>query len=310
MPEAFRADYPSNPYRVDPIYVRMTDPRNTNDNRAAIPSVRDLFGQLSVTSQFKVSLFFGSTPTQDDNVNNWLINCGIFDDPLASMKYEFMCHSATLPGSTFSTIDEVGSRQGITEKFPILRQFPEFTLDFYVDSNYGIIRLFEEWMNYINPLYSGFTSNQPSRSGSTSTRDSLDTNDYYRVKYPSQYKRAISITKFERNILTSDSLKDSAFEETPSMLTYRFLNAFPTNLTALPVSYEGSTITKTSVSFSYDRYVVQRHQGTRDLSQPNNVTQDGQRISRSQFQGSGSPLGQNKVNIAFNPKTTLLNPDS
>jgi hypothetical protein len=27
-------------------------------------------------------------------------------------------------------------------------------MTFYVDAEYGIIRLFEEWMNFINPLYS------------------------------------------------------------------------------------------------------------------------------------------------------------
>ena len=55
---------------------------------------------------------------------------------------------------------------------------------------------------------------------------------------------------------------DRSFSETPSMLTYNFVNAFPTQLTALPVSYEGSTITKTSVTFAYDRYVVQKHTST------------------------------------------------
>ena len=59
MAEPFRYDYPSNRYRVDPIYLRMTLPRSTNDGRGALPSVQDLFGELSVTSQFKVSLFFG-----------------------------------------------------------------------------------------------------------------------------------------------------------------------------------------------------------------------------------------------------------
>jgi hypothetical protein len=49
---------------------------------------------------------------------------------------------------------------------------------------------------------------------------------------------------------------------TPSMLTYYFVNAFPTQLTALPVTYEGSTITKTTVTFNYDRYVILNHQGT------------------------------------------------
>jgi hypothetical protein len=67
---------------------------------------------------------------------------------------------------------------------------------------------------------------------------------------------------------------------TPSMLTYKFINAFPTNLTALPVTYEGSTITKTTVSFNYDRYVILNHFGTGSnqyINEP--VSEDGQTIS-------------------------------
>lgn len=43
-------------------------------------------------------------------------------------------------------------------------------------------------------------------------------------------------------------------------MTYRMIDAFPTNLTSIPVTYEGSVITKTRVSFSYSRYVIERNQ--------------------------------------------------
>lgn len=266
MAEPFRADYPTNPYRVDPIYIRMTTPRNTNDGRGALPSVQDLFGELSVTSQFKVSLFFGETvgtTNSDEDINSWLQTCGIFAEDLSSLRYEFMCHSAALPGASLGVFEESGSRQGISEKFPYVRQFPEVTLDFYVDAEYGIIRLFEEWLNFINPLYA--TSNNVSDRaragsyrGSTSSQENFDRNNYYRMRYPETYKRKIAITKFERNI----DVQEGDVISTPAMLTYEFLNAFPTNLTALPVSYEGSTITKTTVTFTYDRYVVLKHLGT------------------------------------------------
>jgi hypothetical protein len=35
MAEPFRPDFPANQYRVDPIYARMTLPRNTNDGRGS-----------------------------------------------------------------------------------------------------------------------------------------------------------------------------------------------------------------------------------------------------------------------------------
>jgi len=270
MPEAFREDYPSNPYRVDPIYARMTLPRDSNDNRFGLPSAQDLFGELSVTSQFKVTLYLGDTFSTDDglpdrDINAWLVTCGVLganlfngnNAYLNSLRYEFMCNETSLPGSSLSMLEEVGSRQGIVEKFPNRREFPEISMTFYVDAEYGIIRLFEEWLNFINPLY-----NQNGRATTGSSRGGVERfNDweFFRFRYPNTYKRGLAVTKFERDTYMSP-MKDIV--RTPSMLTYYFVNAFPTQLTALPVTYEGSTITKTTVSFVYDRYVILNHKGT------------------------------------------------
>lgn len=313
MAEPLRYDYPGNPYRVDPIYIRMTEARNTDDGRGSLPSVRDLFGELSVTSQFKTTLFFGDTTSSaasDSDINSWLVSCGVFAADLSSLRYEFMCHSAALPGSTLSIFEETGSRQGISEKFPTMRQFPEVTLDFYVDAEYGIIRLFEEWLNFINPLYvttgdsdSADRARRGSYRGSTSNRASFDQNNFYRMRYPDTYKRKIAITKFERDI----DVKNKQVVSTPSMLTYEFLNAFPTNLTALPVSYEGSTITKTTVTFTYDRYVVLKHWGQNNSEFSDLLTSTGQRIVHSSIPASGSPTGQNKNSLTTNPSATSLN---
>jgi hypothetical protein len=268
MPEAFRDDYPQNPYRVDPIYTRMTLPRDSNDNRFGFPSVQDLFGELSVTSQFKVTLYLGDTfPSTDSDrdINAWLVSCGVLGSELFngnnaylnSLRYEFMCNETSLPGSSFSMLEEVGSRQGVVERFPNRREFPDISMTFYVDAEYGIIRLFEEWLNFINPLY-----NQYGRATKGTSRGGVERfNDweFFRFRYPNTYKRGLAITKFERDTHMSP-MKDVV--RTPSMLTYYFVNAFPTQLTALPVTYEGSTITKTTVTFNYDRYVILNHQGT------------------------------------------------
>ena len=281
MAEPFRPDFPANQYRVDPIYARMTLPRNTNDDRASLPSVRELFGELSVTSQFKVTLFFGdtaSTRDADRDINSWLVSCGVLGSNLQSLRYEFMCNETSLPGASLSMLEETGSRQGIVERFPNRRDFPEITMTFYVDAEYGIIRLFEEWLNFINPLYSEsgrLVSGNP-RGGVGQFFD----DQFFRFRYPNTYKRDVAITKFERDIFVNPNTKD--VEKTPSMLTYKFLNAFPTNLTALPVTYEGSTITKTTVSFNYDRYVILNHFGTGENRYENTTTtSNGESISLS-----------------------------
>jgi hypothetical protein len=287
MAEPFRPDFPANQYRVDPIYARMTLPRNTNDNRAALPSVRDLFGELSVTSQFKVTLFLGDTypdRNSDSDINAWLITAGVLggllpdvgSTYLSGLRYEFMCNETFLPGASLTMAEETGSRQGIVERFPIRRDFPEITMTFYVDAEYGIIRLFEEWMNFINPLYN--KGGRLSRANPRGGVGQLNDDQFFRFRYPDTYKRDIAITKFERDIFVNPNTKDVT--RTPSMLTYKFINAFPTNLTALPVTYEGSTITKTTVTFNYDRYVILNHFGTGQNQYANEpVSENGETVS-------------------------------
>ena len=124
-------------------------------------------------------------------------------------------------------------------------------MTFYVDSEYGIIRLFEEWINFINPLYNE-TKGRQSSGNPRGGVDRFEDNEFFRFRYPNTYKRPIAVTKFERNFVRNTDGNVS----NPTMLTYKMLNAYPTNLTALPVTYEGSTITKTTVTFAYDRYVI------------------------------------------------------
>ena len=107
----------------------------------------------------------------------------------------------------FELSTEQGTYQGITETFVKAREFPQLTLDFYVDSQYQVIRMFEEWMNFINPYTTQGYADAGSTGGSTYSTPNLETNNYYRFRYPNTYKRSISVTKFERNypLTTSDS---------------------------------------------------------------------------------------------------------
>ena len=305
MAEPFRPDFPANQYRVDPIYARMTLPRNTNDDRASLPSVRELFGQLSVTSQFKITLFFGdtaSTRDSDRDINSWLVSCGVLGSNLQSLKYEFMCNETSLPGSSLSMLEETGSRQGMVERFPNRREFSDISMTFYVDAEYGIIRLFEEWMNFINPLY-----NKKGRLVSGNPRggvNQFDDEQFFRFRYPETYKRDIAITKFERDLFVDPNTK--VVEKTPSMLTYKFINAFPSNLTALPVTYEGSTITKTTVNFNYDRYVILNHSGTGQNKYENTTTtSNGETVALSSPNTTWGNTLDNFTNLTFGVNSAI-----
>ena len=187
-------------------------------------------------------------------------SCGITNDSSKTLTYDFMCAEAVLPGATFDVGEESGSRQGIIERFPTRRIYSDFNLTFYVDAEYNVIRLFEEWMNYIDPLYDkdGFYDGSPNGQGQGRFKQK---ENYFRFQYPDTYKKNIAITKFEKNFLVKPNQSSATIDQ--STMTYYFMEAFPTNLTALPLSYEGSTITKTTINFSYTRYTVDKHIGTK-----------------------------------------------
>jgi hypothetical protein len=204
----------------------------------------------------------GATGEQDNKLIKYLSDCGITNDSSKTLTYDFMCAEAVLPGATFDVGEESGSRQGIIERFPNRRVYSDFNLTFYVDNEYNIIRLFEEWMNFINPIYR-FSTNESSEQQPASPSGQggfEDANNYFRFRYPDQYKRIISITKFERDFLVNPNDPNSPTKN-QNLLTYQFIDAFPTNITALPLSYEGSTITKTTINFSYTRYTTIKNTG-------------------------------------------------
>lgn len=223
----------------------------------ALPSALDMFGSPSVTSQFKVSLHL-SVGNSNDALESWLSDSGLLQNLNEVVSYDFMCSETSLPGASFNVFEEVGSRQGIIESNPLSRVYPTFDMTFYVDSEYRTIRLFEEWMNFINPIYSYGGIVNPNPSGSA-YGDAKNRPDFFRLRYPDEYKRIISVTKFERDFHDNPAkVKDTYRSQTT--ITYRMIDAFPSNITAIPVTYEGSVITKTRINFEYSRYVIERNQ--------------------------------------------------
>jgi len=213
---------------------------------AKMSRVSAIIGKLSQTSQFMVNLNLAAGGT---GVNTHLTSCGLLNDP---KSYDFLCSDVTLPGSSFDMSEESGSRQGVIERFATRRIYTDFDLTFYVDDDYNSLRLLEEWMNFIDPIYSSGSVYQGSGNGQTGFSES---DNFYRMKYPNEYKRDISVVKFERNFLANPSVPNSGFRP-QSLIKYTFIDAFPMNIVAIPFSYESSTITKVTASFNYSRYVV------------------------------------------------------
>ena len=232
----------------------------SEDLYLSIPNASPIFSKLAISSQFKVSLDLVRRSASGDNLGlyDYLTNCGIFNDTTStSEKYDFLCSSASLPGSNFNISEELGSRQGMTERFATRRIYNEFDLTFYIDDDYNTLRMLEEWMNYINPIYNEtngrYDGNQSSQSNAYQER-----NSYSRFRYPDDYRRKIRITKFERDFLENPNDRNNTFKNMP-LLTYHFIDTFPVNINAVPMSYDGSTFLQVTVVFSYLRHTIEKH---------------------------------------------------
>ena len=193
----------------------------------------NVFGNVAQTNHYLVSFSgFGKTGLLGDLSKHLKTKFDVDTKEIVD-NTGLMCNEASLPGSSLATSEVKDNFMGISQEFAHTRLYTDIDFTFYVDSNYNNLRFFEGWIDYI---------------ASGSNANEYGTNYYRRMRYPDTYKcSAMTITKFERNIEKS---------KTPTTLSYKFINAFPKTVAAVPVSYGGADILRVSVSFNYDRYIV------------------------------------------------------
>ena len=155
------------------------------------------------------------------------------------LNYQFLTEDlglyvsdAVIPGSSFADVEVSGDRQGITERFPHTRIFDDVTFTFYVDRDYNVMKFFEVWTEFINPLKRAATGQNA---------------NVMRLRYPGFYKCRMSIYKFN---------KDAFTDPRGGAIAYTFINAWPYSIASTPVSYNGSTLLQLNVTFRYDRYTT------------------------------------------------------
>ena len=192
------------------------------------------------------------------SLEDYLASCGVLDNHNGIHRFELLANEAVLPGSTMSVVTETGSRQGITEKFASQRAYNDIAISYYIPADYSSLRLFQEWINFINPLYfsAGDGEEAPAVRGAPGGYpDAVDKYGFHRFRYPNEYKKTMSITKFERNVGSSTSeLTGNMFA--PNALSYKFINIFPTAIQDVALTYQNSTVLQITVEFAYDRYVM------------------------------------------------------
>ena len=162
------------------------------------------------------------------------------------------CSEAVLPGSNLQTSTVDGLRQGMSQHYATFRRFPDITLTWYTQQNYMTNDIFNAWMEFISP----------NEVRAPLTRVS----SFRKMRYPSTYKIPMEITAFSKDVKgPPDRLTKDPGVRTPSSITYFIEQAFPTSIVAAPLAYGKAELIKTSVTFKYENYSIQRSSRTGEI---------------------------------------------
>ena len=205
--------------------------------RRSLAEIKAKLLNPATTSHFQVNI--GSPSRADGTFSRFLRQSGVnFDQDQLNIS----CSDASLPGSRLATSEILNNFPGVRERHVYRRGYDvQINLTFYCDADqYLPIRFFEAWMNYITNTTN---QNDPNFNGGAE-REGY----FYRVKFPREYRGALEITKFEKNLDERRKTKT---------LTYKFVNCFPLAINSMPISYDGSNLLKCTVGMAYSRYFIE-----------------------------------------------------
>ena len=163
-----------------------------------------------------------------------------------------LCKATSLPGSSLATHDASTEFYGVTQKSAYRRQFDgSIDLTFYIDSDYGMLYMFEGWLEYIMQMQCD--SGDPNSKGVT-----------YTASYPDSYRCLLYLHKFNKDHQGVPSSRRGVHGAAanvygePGNIIYTFVEAFPQNISSTSVSYDPSQNLEFTVSFAYTRYITSR----------------------------------------------------
>ena len=196
--------------------------------RITIPEAKTLIGPLAENNQYLVT-FSTLNPQISDYLTNYSGVSNLND--FLSRRAGILCSNASLPATAYATGEVKDNFMRIPQQFAHTRIYTDIDFSFYVDKDYTLLKIFEGWMEYMS-------------SGSNSSVKQNEIGYYRRMRYPDTYKvSSMYINKFEKDYKKA--------------IRYRFVNAFPKSMTNIPVNYGPAEVLKITVSFNYDRYILQ-----------------------------------------------------
>ena len=196
----------------------------TTPTKRGVSAVKANLLNPALTSHFEVEIPFSAVPFMNGEL-----------DSSDQLKLLLNCSEVSLPGSQIATIDINNDYTGVTERHGYRRMFDEsMDFTFYVDAgNYLPIKFFEKWMKGVMNEQEG-----PAKSKSYT----------YRARYPDSYMadQGLKIRKFEKSFDQNES----------GILEYEFIRSWPKAISSMPITYDSSSLLKTTVSMTYLRYIV------------------------------------------------------
>ncbi len=196
--------------------------------RITIPEAKTLIGPLAENNHYLVT-FSTLSPQISDYLAKYSGVSNLKD--FLSRKAGILCSNASLPATAYATGEVKDNFMGIPQQFAHTRIYTDIDFSFYIDKDYTLLKIFEGWMEYMS-------------SGSNASVKQNEIGYYRRMRYPDTYKvSSMYINKFEKDYKKA--------------IRYRFVNAFPKAMTNIPVTYGPAEVLKVTVSFNYDRYILQ-----------------------------------------------------
>ena len=126
----------------------------------------------------------------------------------------FRCENAQLPGRTFATAEQ--RTYGPIEKFPYLTTYNDLDVTLIVDGDMRQKRLFDSWMELVNPS---------------------STNNF---RYRNAYSTMLSIRQYE----VTDRISYQV----------RFINAYPISMNQMDLDWQADGYHKLNITFAYTRW--------------------------------------------------------
>jgi hypothetical protein len=160
--------------------------------------------------------------------------------------FKFMCKAAQLPASNIAAI-EIPFR-GRTLKVAGDRTFDTWTVTIMNDEDFQLRSAFELWMNNISKLDNNSGATTPS--------------EYMTDAYVHQLGRG-----YDKGRFSSTNNGGAALPEidVAPLRTYKFFDIFPTNVSAIDLSYDSSdTIEEYTVEFQVQYWTAGRGPSTND----------------------------------------------